>query len=243
MTVIVGPSIEVESIRNLINNSKDCWRTARGIAFELQLDPDLVKIILEENRLFIHADAFGKRLYCTKGRYFRWSNFLHIIGDFLSQQITITSARPTHEAWLFRNKKALASVKHGLDQARKREFADPPDLDEDEKLAAMIADGEQDFSDEEIRLAIAVADRVEQGKERVFTFEESIADLGSDEEGEAPFEDSFVATVNELAVKTQQSKAEVLASALNLYHRFVHDETLRLVIQGEVNSHHPSNHL
>ena len=93
-------------------------------------------------------------------------------------------------------------------------------------------------SDEEIRLAIAVADRVEQGKERVFTFEESIADIGLGEEGEAPFEDSFVATVNELAVKTQQSKAEVLASALNLYHRFVHDEALRLVIQGEVNSHH-----
>jgi hypothetical protein len=168
--------------------------------------------------LFIHADAFGKRLYCTKERYFRWSNFLHIIGDFLSQQITITPTRPTHETWLFRNKKALASVKRGLDQARKREFADPPDLDGDEKLAAMVPEDEQDFSNEEIRLAIAVADRVEQGKERVFTFEESIADLGLNEEGEAPFEDSFVATVNELAVKTQQSK-------------------------GEVNSHHPSNHL
>ena len=36
----------------------------------------------------------------------------------------------------------------------------------------------QDFSDEEIRLAIAVAKRVEQGKERVFTLEESMADLG-----------------------------------------------------------------
>ena len=36
----------------------------------------------------------------------------------------------------------------------------------------------QEFSDEEIRLAIAVAKRVEQGKERVFTLEESLADLG-----------------------------------------------------------------
>jgi hypothetical protein len=150
---------------------------------------------------------------------------------------------PTQEAWLFRNKEAIASVKRGLDQARKREFADPPDLDEAEKLAAMVPDDEQDFSDEEISLAIAVADRVEQGKERVFTLEGSIADPGLDEEGEAPFKDSFVATVNELAVKTQQSKAEVLASALNLYYRFVHDEALRLMVQDKVNSHHPSNHL
>jgi hypothetical protein len=150
---------------------------------------------------------------------------------------------PTQEAWLFRNKEAIASVKRGLDQARKREFADPPDLNEDEKLSAMVPDDEQDFSDEEISLAIAVADRVEQGKERVFTLEESIADIGLGEEGEAPFEDSFVTTVNELAVKTQQSKAEVLASALNLYHRFVHDEALRLMVQDKVKSHHPSNHL
>ena len=138
---------------------------------------------------------------------------------------------PTQEAWLFRNKKALASVRRGLDQARKGEFVDPPDLDEDEKLTAMVPDDEQEFSNEEIRLAIAVADRVEQGKERVFTLEESA-------------EDTFVATVNELAVKTQQSKAEVLASALNLYYRFVHDEALRFMVHGEINAHHttPPNH-
>ena len=47
---------------------------------------------------------------------------------------------PAHEAWLFRNEKALASVLCGLDQARRMDFADPPDLDEDEKLAAMIPD-------------------------------------------------------------------------------------------------------
>jgi predicted RNase H-like HicB family nuclease len=36
-----------------------------------------------------------------------------------------------------------------------------------------------------------------------------------------PAEDSFVATVNELATRTGQSKAEVLANAVNLYYDFV----------------------
>jgi predicted RNase H-like HicB family nuclease len=36
-----------------------------------------------------------------------------------------------------------------------------------------------------------------------------------------PAEDSFVATVNELAARTGQSKAEVLANAVNLYYDFV----------------------
>ena len=47
---------------------------------------------------------------------------------------------PASEAWLFKNKKALASVLRGLDQAKRMDFADPPNLDEDEKLAAMIPD-------------------------------------------------------------------------------------------------------
>jgi hypothetical protein len=45
---------------------------------------------------------------------------------------------PAHEAWLFKNKKALASVLRGLEQAKRMDFVDPPNLDEDEKLAAMI---------------------------------------------------------------------------------------------------------
>jgi predicted RNase H-like HicB family nuclease len=36
-----------------------------------------------------------------------------------------------------------------------------------------------------------------------------------------PAEDSFVATVNELATRTGQSKADVLANAVNLYYDFV----------------------
>jgi hypothetical protein len=47
---------------------------------------------------------------------------------------------PPSEAWLHKSKEALASVKRGLEQARKGEFVDPPDLDEDEKLAAEIPD-------------------------------------------------------------------------------------------------------
>ena len=44
------------------------------------------------------------------------------------------------ESWLFKNEKAHASVMRGLEQAQRGEFADPPDLDEGERLAAMIPD-------------------------------------------------------------------------------------------------------
>ncbi len=40
---------------------------------------------------------------------------------------------PAREAWLYKNPAALAAVKTGLDQARARQFAEPPDLKGDEE--------------------------------------------------------------------------------------------------------------
>jgi hypothetical protein len=48
---------------------------------------------------------------------------------------------PAREAWLYKNKAALASVRRGLEQAKNGEFsASPPDLDADEQLIAEIDD-------------------------------------------------------------------------------------------------------
>jgi hypothetical protein len=49
-------------------------------------------------------------------------------------QLIPAEAVPAREAWLFKNRKALAAVLVGLEQARKGEFAPPPELvpDEDE---------------------------------------------------------------------------------------------------------------
>jgi len=49
---------------------------------------------------------------------------------------------PASEAWLYKNKKALASVRRGLKQARKkRMFSEtPPNLDADDQLIAEIDD-------------------------------------------------------------------------------------------------------
>lgn len=38
---------------------------------------------------------------------------------------------PKEEQWLYQNKEAYNSVKQGLDQAAKGEFADPPELPEE----------------------------------------------------------------------------------------------------------------
>lgn len=53
-------------------------------------------------------------------------------------QITIAEAIPAREAWLHKNKSALASVMRGLEQTGRGEFAESPDLEEDAKLAAKM---------------------------------------------------------------------------------------------------------
>jgi len=55
----------------------------------------------------------------------------------LNRAVTI----PASEAWLYKNKKALASVRRGLKQAEKRMFSEtPPNLDADDQLIAEIDD-------------------------------------------------------------------------------------------------------
>ena len=53
-------------------------------------------------------------------------------------EITIAEAIPAREAWLHRNKSALASLMRGLEQTGRGEFAESPDLEEDGKLAAKM---------------------------------------------------------------------------------------------------------
>src|SRR5258706_16372037 len=47
---------------------------------------------------------------------------------------------PANEAWVWKNKKALAMVQRGLEDARQRRFVPPPDLAAGGKLAARIKD-------------------------------------------------------------------------------------------------------
>jgi len=57
-------------------------------------------------------------------------------------EIVLRLARviPEREAWLYENPRALKLVRHGLDQANTREFADGPDLAAAAKLAGDIQD-------------------------------------------------------------------------------------------------------
>ena len=61
------------------------------------------------------------------------------VGNYTGDPLSLLPYPPS-EAWLFSNKEAHASVMRGLDQARRGDFVDPPDLDEGERLAAMIPD-------------------------------------------------------------------------------------------------------
>lgn len=67
-------------------------------------------------------------------------------GTFLVEKsddcIIIRPARiiPEREAWLYKNKKALESVRRGLEQARKRQFGKGISLDEENRIAATMPD-------------------------------------------------------------------------------------------------------
>jgi len=55
--------------------------------------------------------------------------------------VTLAQVIPEQEAWLYKNKKALASVRRGLAQAKARQFSKrPPNLAADAKLADSIPD-------------------------------------------------------------------------------------------------------
>ena len=47
---------------------------------------------------------------------------------------------PVQEAWLWKNKKALAQVQEGIDEARRGRHAEAPNLSKAGKLAAKLKD-------------------------------------------------------------------------------------------------------
>jgi hypothetical protein len=82
----------------------------------------------------------------SKGRIALGSRFVGrtvIVDDSDPERIVITPAVviPESEAWLYRNKKALNSVRQGLAEASERRFAkDAPKLDADATLADELGD-------------------------------------------------------------------------------------------------------
>lgn len=82
----------------------------------------------------------------SKGRVALGSRFIGrtvIIDDSDPEKIVITPAVviPESEAWLYRNRKALASVRKGLGEAKEHKFAkDAPNLDDDSEMAAELDD-------------------------------------------------------------------------------------------------------
>lgn len=84
------------------------------------------------------ADSKGR---VTLGGHF--ANRAVIIEQRSDDEVVVRLARviPEREVWLYKNPKALASVRRGLDQARKGDVAkNPPDLKASAKLAKQLED-------------------------------------------------------------------------------------------------------
>ena len=85
-----------------------------------------------------NADSKGR---VTLGDHF--ANRAVIVESRSEDEVVIRLARviPEREAWLYENPEALASVRRGLDQARKGDVAkNPPDMKAAAKLAAQLED-------------------------------------------------------------------------------------------------------
>ena len=82
----------------------------------------------------------------SKGRVTLGGHFANravIVEHRSDDEVVVRLARviPEREAWLYENPKALASVRRGLDQARKGNVAkNPPDLKAVAKLAEQLED-------------------------------------------------------------------------------------------------------
>jgi len=83
------------------------------------------------------ADSKGR---VTLGE--RFANRTVIVEEVDETEVRITLARviPEREAWLYENPKALASVRRGLEQARKGKTSKGPNLKAAGKLAAELSD-------------------------------------------------------------------------------------------------------
>ena len=140
--------------------------------------------------------AIGDAEVWVHGRYMTYHGQSRAIWNLSSQTPSPSVADSLAGIAKRTDKEAHASVMRGLEQAQRGEFADPPDLDEGERLAAMIPD----------------------------------------ESDELTAKDGFLAVVNELAVTTRQSKAEVLRNAVNCYHKYVWD-LIEQEVQAEIDAH------
>jgi hypothetical protein len=93
------------------------------------------------NRIQARHKSTDSKGRVTLGGHF--ANRAVIVEHLGKDEVVIRLARviPEGEAWLYENPKALASVRRGLDQARKGNIAKtPPDL----KAAAKLADQLED---------------------------------------------------------------------------------------------------
>ena len=82
----------------------------------------------------------------SKGRVTLGGHFANravIVEHRSDDEVVVRLARviPERDVWLYENPKALASVRRGLDQARKRKVTkNPPDLKAAAKLAGQLED-------------------------------------------------------------------------------------------------------
>lgn len=83
------------------------------------------------------ADSKGR---ITLGEKF--ANRTVIVEEIDDTEVRVTLARvvPEREVWLYENPKALASVRRGLAQGKKRQFAQAPDMTKARQLADRIPD-------------------------------------------------------------------------------------------------------
>ncbi len=87
-----------------------------------------------------HKSADSKGRVALGGHF---ANRAVIVEHRSADEVVVRLARviAEREAWLYENPKALASVRRGLDQARKGKVAKkPPDLKAAAKLAAQLED-------------------------------------------------------------------------------------------------------
>ncbi len=88
----------------------------------------------------LHKSTDAKGRVTLGGRFANRAVIVEHRGD---DEVVVRLARviPEREAWLYENPQALASVRRGLDQARKGNVAKkPPDLKAAAKLAGQLED-------------------------------------------------------------------------------------------------------
>ena len=103
--------------------------------------PSLGNTVEMTNRTQVRHKTTDAKGRVTLGGHF--ANRAVIVENRSDDEVIVRLARviPEREAWLYENPKALASVRRGLDQARKGNVAKkPPDMKAAAKLAAQLED-------------------------------------------------------------------------------------------------------